>query len=68
MPGSINQSVGTKGSNREADVRLVQSLLNDALKRYPKFAASGVEKLEVDGVAGVRTNDAIVRFQAIVMG
>lgn len=68
MTGSIGHSVGVEGVNRGPDVRVIQSLLNDALARYPKFAASGVTKLAVDGIAGRNTNNAIAKFQETVMG
>jgi hypothetical protein len=68
MTGSISHAVGINGLNRDPDVRIIQSLLNNALGRYPKFAASGVTKLVVDGDAGPLTKKAVVKFQETVMG
>lgn len=50
--GTISQSVGKGGINQEADVRLVQELLNDK-----------GENLKVDGLIGNNTINAIKRFQ-----
>lgn len=50
---SISGSVGLNGLNRNQDVRLIQQLLNKA----------GVNAGQVDGMAGPKTKDAILRFQ-----
>jgi peptidoglycan hydrolase-like protein with peptidoglycan-binding domain len=54
----ISASVGKGGRNKPEDVRLVQRLLNDARVREK----SG-ERLVVDGIAGPKTDAAILQFQ-----
>jgi hypothetical protein len=59
---SISSSVGLKGANQQADVRTVQSLLNQFSRQ------AGSRTLSVDGVAGDRTVAAIRQFQVKVAG
>ena len=54
----IGGSVGKAGQNRPEDVRLVQRLLNDAIGR------DGGDRLVVDGIAGPKTDAAILQFQS----
>jgi len=56
---SITASVGLGGANRAADVRAVQSLLNDVRPDR----GGPVPPLDVDGLAGPLTNGAIGKFQ-----
>lgn len=58
MSVSISASVGKGGRNRAADVRKIQTLLNQVRPRSP---------LRVDGIAGSRTIGRIERFQARFM-
>ncbi|MDA1014973.1 MAG: M15 family metallopeptidase [Planctomycetota bacterium] len=51
---TISGSVGRGGTNFKADVMLIQSLLNRVFSN---------RKLVVDGIAGSKTNSAIVQFQ-----
>lgn len=64
----IKQSVGKKGQNQKTDVEIVQKLLNTALDKDARFAASGVKKLKPDGKCGPLTNTAIEKYQSVVMG
>jgi hypothetical protein len=50
-----------QGTNRDADVRKVQKLLNT----FPASEGDPAPKLEVDGIAGPKTNAAIVQFQKV---
>jgi len=61
MP-SISASVGKGGVNNKDDVNLVQHLLNAHVR------AMGLPILDEDGRIGDNTNDAIVRYQQMVMG
>jgi peptidoglycan hydrolase-like protein with peptidoglycan-binding domain len=54
----IKGSVGSGGANKPEDTRLVQRLLNDARAR------DGGQRLAVDGIAGPKTNAAILQFQS----
>lgn len=54
---AIEQSVGCKGVNAPADVRLVQRLLNADLARR------GKPLLAVDGLVGPKTTGAISEYQ-----
>lgn len=58
----IAQSVGHGGANREADVRVVQGLLN----RYVRLL--GLKALKVDGRIGPATVGAIRAFQHKLVG
>jgi hypothetical protein len=58
---SITGSVGKGGRNSQADTRIVQTLLNPHVRKL------GVKPLEVDGVCGPLTADAITRYQLRVM-
>ncbi|WP_207480963.1 peptidoglycan-binding domain-containing protein [Arenibaculum pallidiluteum] len=53
----IEKSVGKEGSNSKGDVRVVQLLLNDWLGGEHKTL------LKVDGIAGPKTEAAILAFQ-----
>ncbi len=59
----MHASVGDGGKNQSADVRYVQFLLSDHL-------ASGDEgaRLQVDGICGPKTREAIKRFQQGQLG
>lgn len=60
IPSSvINASVGLGGSNRQADVTLVQKLLN----AVPSAKGGPVPALKVDGLCGPKTCGAIRQFQ-----
>jgi hypothetical protein len=59
---NITGSVGKDGVNNEPDVLLVQQLLNKHV------GAMGLPPLEEDGLIGGNTNDAIVRYQEMVLG
>ena len=61
MP-NISASVGKGGVNNKADVTTVQHLLNAHVR------AMGLPLLEEDGRIGDNTNDAIVRYQQMVLG
>lgn len=75
---TIGLPVGRNGKNSKVDVEVVQTLLNSALDRQPKFRATflggsgggsaGDQKLTVDGVAGPRTVRSIEAFQQAVLG
>lgn len=58
MP-SISSSVGRYGRNRQKDVEIVQSLLNEV----PEQWGGPVPKLDVDGLSGPKTIGAIFKFQ-----
>lgn len=61
LPGNpISGSVGVGGLNRNADVQLVQKLLN----AVPKARGGPLSPLDVDGFCGPMTNGAIKRFQS----
>ena len=59
----IMSSVGRGGVNSRSDTKIVQQLLNDALKSTPGF-----RPLAVDGIAGPKTNAAIEMFQKKALG
>jgi hypothetical protein len=59
---NIGASVGKGGINNKDDVTLVQHLLNAHVK------AMGLPILDEDGRIGDNTNDAIVRYQQMIMG
>ncbi|MCG6201070.1 peptidoglycan-binding domain-containing protein [Psychromonas antarctica] len=59
---SIDRSVGNKGLNQYADVKLIQTLLNCY---YSKF--SPIKPLQLDGRCGVVTINAILSFQRDVI-
>ena len=61
MP-EISASVGKGGINRKPDVTLVQHLLNAHVR------AMGLPVLAEDGGIGDKTEDAIVRYQQMVLG
>lgn len=61
MP-SISASVGKGGVNNKADVTTVQHLLNAHVR------AMGLPVLDEDGRIGDNTNDAIARYQQMVLG
>ena len=61
MP-NISASVGKGGVNNKADVTVVQHLLNVHVR------AMGLPPLDEDGRIGDNTNDAIVRYQQMVLG
>jgi hypothetical protein len=61
MTGIID-SVGERGANKEADVLIVQQLLNAHVE------ALGLERLREDGDIGIRTIGAIRKYQAHVVG
>jgi Putative peptidoglycan binding domain len=63
MAGAILKSVGSGGINRPEDVRTVQELINNNLKKMPS-----VRPLEVDGRIGSLTIAAIEEFQRRVVG
>jgi len=60
---SISASVGSGGSNRLEDVRVIQNLLNANAGHMQPFV-----KLDVDGRVGAKTIGAITRFQKVVLG
>ena len=60
---SISASVGKNGVNRQADVKLVQQLINQNIGRLTPLAT-----LKVDGINGSRTIGAISEFQTRVVG
>ena len=60
---SISASVGKNGVNRQADVKLVQQLINKNIGRLTPLAP-----LKVDGINGSRTIGAITEFQTRVVG
>ncbi len=60
---SITMSVGSKGSNRVADVKAIQELINKSLSKIAPTKA-----LVVDGVCGNKTIAAIKEFQRKVCG
>lgn len=60
LPGNpIGGSVGFGGKNRQADVLLVQKLLN----AVPRARGGPLSALSVDGLCGPMTGGAIKRFQ-----
>ena len=63
MAKSISGSVGFGGMNRNADVRLVQELLNGHASKMPGFM-----RLKEDGISGNKTVTAIKQFQRTVVG
>jgi hypothetical protein len=65
---SLKLSVGREGKNLSEDVKLVQQLLNMALKREPKFQTTGIKQLVEDGDCGPLTINAIQVYQEKVMG
>ena len=58
----ILHSVGLKGTNNLADVRVVQALLNENVGRLTPFSP-----LVIDGRAGLQTRNMIREFQSRVM-
>ncbi|HMS43496.1 MAG TPA: peptidoglycan-binding domain-containing protein [Pyrinomonadaceae bacterium] len=61
---TIKETVGTGGANIPADVATVQYLLNCV-----PFSMGGlIEKLKIDGFAGVLTIEAVNRFQRFHFG
>jgi hypothetical protein len=60
---SLNASVGKGGANQRADVRTVQTLLNDNHRKLTPLPL-----LVVDGIVGPRTLAAIEAFQRRVAG
>ncbi len=58
---NITGSVGNGGQNRASDTRAVQGLLNNYTARL------GVAKLDVDGLCGPLTIDAIWRYQTRIL-
>jgi hypothetical protein len=65
---SIKLAVGRSGVNVRDDVKIIQQLLNQAIATNKKLANAHLEKLKVDGVCGARTNEAIEKFQQLVLG
>lgn len=61
----ISRSVGHSGKNDFVDVKVVQTLIN--LNRA-RFTPPVPKKLEMDGLIGAKTIDAIQRFETQVMG
>ena len=61
MAQTISASVGRGGFNREEDTRTVQKLLN----RVPPSSGGPVPLLEVDGLCGPKTTNAIQTFQLL---
>ena len=60
MVQRISASVGRSGGiNRAADVKIVQALLNNV----PQASAGPLPKLQIDGLCGPKTIDAIQKFQ-----
>lgn len=59
---NISASVGKGGVNNKADVTTVQHLLNAHVR------AMGLPVLDEDGRIGDNSNDAIVRYQQMVLG
>ena len=64
MNKSLSGNVGHMAQNRFEDVRLVQYLLNCV----PASRGGPTCELVVDGVCGLRTVRAIVRFQRVRRG
>jgi peptidoglycan hydrolase-like protein with peptidoglycan-binding domain len=64
MTVTITASVGVGGANRMADVKAIQQALND----LPPGAGGPDPKLAVDGIAGPKTNAAILNFQKANLG
>ena len=64
MTVTISASIGAGGINRAADVRAIQQALND----LPQGAGGPDPKLVVDGIAGPKTNAAILNFQRANIG
>lgn len=62
MTRALQGSVGIRGNNQDADVRLVQDLLNRHI------ANLGLRQLAVDGDVGPRTREAIIAFQRQAVG
>ena len=60
----IQQSVGLQGSNQTEDVAAIQKRLNEV----PSRCGGPVKPLDVDGVYGPNTLEAIRRFQKIQLG
>jgi peptidoglycan hydrolase-like protein with peptidoglycan-binding domain len=63
MVALVSASVGKGGANVAADVRVVQHLLNDWLSRTGQSPL-----LAVDGIAGPKTDAAILAFQRSLAG
>lgn len=61
----ISRSVGHSGKNDFVDVKVVQTLIN--LNRS-RFSPPVPKKLDMDGLIGAKTIDAIQRFETQVMG
>ena len=59
----MDASVGDGGKNRAADVRYVQFLLSDHLA-----TGNDEARLQVDGICGPKTREAIRRFQQAQLG
>jgi hypothetical protein len=59
---NLSASVGKGGVNNKSDVTIVQHLLNAHVR------AMGLPILDEDGRIGDNTNDAILRYQQMVMG
>jgi uncharacterized protein (TIGR02594 family) len=55
--------VGRGGVNSRSDTKIIQQLLNDAMKSTPGF-----RPLAVDGIAGPKTNAAIEMYQRKALG
>jgi hypothetical protein len=60
----ITASVGVGGTNRKADVILIQTLLNGV----PLLKGGPTPLLKVDGACGPKTCNAISRFQKVQFG
>ena len=58
----IKASVGLNGRNLQPDVRIIQSLINYKVVKYP-----GISKLKVDGKCGSKTRKSIEQFQRKVI-
>ena len=56
---TISGSVGKNGTNKKADVMIVQELLN----KVPPDEGGLNVKLKVDGICGDKTNNAIIGFK-----
>lgn len=65
---SIKLPVGRSGVNARDDVRIIQRLLNQAITSNQKLASARLETLKVDGACGPRTNEAIEKYQQLVLG
>lgn len=65
---SLKLPVGREGKNLSEDVQVVQQLINAALKREPKFQATGIKPLVEDGDCGTLTINAIQTYQEKVLG